>query len=127
MSYKSLLVAPLLFLIGTGCRTENTEGQPDQMINPEDLSVVDDLSVSLPDLANTPPDLIGADLTAPPLPSDFFVVRVGDGTATLSSAATATFLERRKLSDGSLVGAPLPLPVAVSGANRIFTLSGSST
>lgn len=127
MSYKSLLVAPLLFLIGTGCRTENTEGQPDQMINPEDLSVVDDLSVSLPDLANTPHDLIGADLTAPPLPSDFFVVRVGDGTATLSSAATATFLERRKLSDGSLVGAPLPLPVAVSGANRIFTLSGSST
>ena len=59
------------------------------------------------------------------------VVRVGDGSAALTSAATPVFLEEHFLSDGSLVprGArnPLPLPTAASGSNAQLTLSGTAT
>jgi len=55
---------------------------------------------------------------------DVVVVRVGDGSAALSSAATAVYLERRG-ADGSIVGA-IALPTAVQGSNRQFSLSGSS-
>ncbi|UJR86351.1 Ig-like domain-containing protein [Sandaracinus amylolyticus] len=61
---------------------------------------------------------------APP-PSDFVVTRVGDGSAALSSAATAVFLERRAISDGALI-ATLPMPVASSGASFAFTMNGSN-
>ncbi|MBI5534687.1 MAG: TonB-dependent receptor [Deltaproteobacteria bacterium] len=57
----------------------------------------------------------------------FRVLRVGDGSAALGGAATAGFVEPRKLSDGSLAGAIINLPVAVSGANQPLTLAGSST
>ena len=39
----------------------------------------------------------------------------------------AGFLERRKIADGSLVGQPLALPTAVSGANKQLTFSGLAT
>lgn len=59
----------------------------------------------------------------------FTVLRVGDGSAALTAAATPAFLEERKL-DGSLVAAannPLPLPTAASGTNAALTLSGTAT
>jgi len=55
----------------------------------------------------------------------FVVVRVGDGSGTLSSTAAAVFLEQRALSGGLL--RTVPLPIAASGANQPFTLAGSST
>jgi hypothetical protein len=59
----------------------------------------------------------------------FTVVRVGDGAAALSSAAAAVFLETYTV-DGLLVpkaGNPLALPTVPSGANRAFTVAGSSS
>ncbi len=56
-----------------------------------------------------------------------FVLRVGDGTAALTNASTAIFLEEHRVSDGSLVGTPIAMPVAMSGTNRPLTLSGTAT
>jgi hypothetical protein len=78
-----------------------------------------DMAVGAPDLA-TPADLA----TTPVTPTEFTVVRIGMGTTALTNDATATFLERRKITDGSLVGVALALPTAVSGANKQLTLSG---
>ena len=58
-------------------------------------------------------------------PPTFRVSRVGDGAAALSSAATAVFIEERRL-DGTLVGT-VALPVAASGNNLPFANSGSAT
>jgi hypothetical protein len=58
-------------------------------------------------------------------PPTFRVVRVGDGAAALSSAATAVFVEERRL-DGTLVGT-VALPIAAAGNNLPFTNSGSAT
>ena len=54
------------------------------------------------------------------------VVRVGTGTGALSNNAAATFLDQRKISDGSLVKA-IALPTVVAGTNRPCTLSGTAT
>lgn len=54
------------------------------------------------------------------------VVRVGDGAAALSSAATAAFVEQRLAAGGALL-TTLALPTAASGANARLTLAGSST
>ncbi len=53
------------------------------------------------------------------------VLRVGDGTAALSSSATAGFLETRYL-DGTLVNTT-NLPTASSGTNAPLTFSGTAT
>ena len=60
-------------------------------------------------------------------PVELWILRVGDGTAALTNAATALFLERRASTDGTVRGAPIALPVAVSGANRPITISGTAT
>ena len=59
-------------------------------------------------------------------PTDFLVLRVGDGVAALSSASTAGFLEHHNL-DGTTAGTTVNLPVAVSGANKPLTFAGTST
>jgi hypothetical protein len=53
------------------------------------------------------------------------VVRVGDGIAALTSAATPAFVERRTPT-GSLIST-LALPTAESANNHILTLSGTAT
>ncbi|MDI1462810.1 ExeM/NucH family extracellular endonuclease [Catellatospora sp. KI3] len=53
------------------------------------------------------------------------VVRVGDGSAALSSAAAPVFLDEYTAA-GALVRTTA-LPTSVSGANRRFTVSGSAT
>jgi hypothetical protein len=53
-----------------------------------------------------------------------FVLRVGDGTAALSSAATRVYVERRTL-DGTLLET-IALPTATSGTQRRFTLGGTA-
>ncbi|HRI53149.1 MAG TPA: hypothetical protein PLW65_23505 [Pseudomonadota bacterium] len=121
-AYSPVLFAPLVLLAAADCRDETTAPTP-----------TPDLAMQLPDLAEpgdlatTPvPDFAGADLAPPPAPTEFVVVRVGDGNAALTSAATAAFLERRKISDGSMVGTPIALPTAVAAANKRLTLGGSS-
>jgi hypothetical protein len=72
-------------------------------------------------------DLAGADLVPAGDPTEFIVLRVGDGASALGTAATAAFLERRRIADGSLSGTPTALPTTVSGANRRLTLGGTTT
>ena len=58
-------------------------------------------------------------------PGNLVIYRVGDGTAALSAAATAVFLDEYTAA-GVLVQT-IALPVLVSGANRRLTASGSAT
>src|SRR5205814_10528598 len=62
----------------------------------------------------------------PFIPGDLVVVRVGDGSAALSSASTAGFLHEYTPA-GILVGSAIPLPTSASGANRALTLGGSTS
>lgn len=117
------LFASLLLLSSFGCREDNTDAE-----QPVDMTVAteQDMTVS-EDLTTNPVDLAGADLTPLPEPAEFIVLRVGDGTNALAGTAAPGFLERRKVSGGSLVGTPKALPTAVSGTNRILTITGTST
>ncbi|MDB5281407.1 MAG: hypothetical protein JWO06_482 [Bacteroidota bacterium] len=54
------------------------------------------------------------------------IVRVGDGSSALSSAAAPVFIEVRSTS-GSVITTPVALPIAANGANRAFTLNGTAT
>jgi hypothetical protein len=62
---------------------------------------------------------------APVCRPTFFVIRVGDGAAALTSASTAVFLEERDA--GGTVIRTIPLPTMASGSNAPFTLGGSLT
>jgi Bacterial Ig-like domain (group 3)/Divergent InlB B-repeat domain len=64
-------------------------------------------------------------LAAPFTPGNIVVQRVGDGTAALTSAATASFLDEYTPA-GALVQS-IALPVAVNGANKRVTASGTAT
>jgi hypothetical protein len=55
----------------------------------------------------------------------FVVLRVGDGSAALTNASTAVFLERHVLSGGLLGTAALP--IAAAGTNQPLTLAGNAT
>lgn len=58
-------------------------------------------------------------------PGNLVVVRVGDGSGSLSNAATASFLDEFTTT-GTLVQS-LPMPTGVSGMNLPCTVSGSAT
>jgi Carboxypeptidase regulatory-like domain len=58
-------------------------------------------------------------------PGNLAVCRVGEGIATLSTAATAVFIDEYTPT-GTLVQS-IPMPTTVSGANLRLTISGSST
>ncbi|MBH8557764.1 T9SS type A sorting domain-containing protein [Hymenobacter negativus] len=62
---------------------------------------------------------------APFTPGNVVVVRVGDGSAGLTSAATAVVL--LEYTPAGVLVQSIPLPTAVSGTNRILTVAGSST
>ncbi|MCU1385855.1 MAG: hypothetical protein JWL71_4552, partial [Acidobacteria bacterium] len=53
------------------------------------------------------------------------VYRVGDGSASLASAATAVFLDEYTTA-GALVQS-IPMPTVVAGANKRLTASGNAT
>ena len=57
----------------------------------------------------------------------FTVLRVGDGEAAWTNAATAAFLQTLWVSDGSPVFPEVALPTAASGANAACTFSGTAT
>ena len=59
-------------------------------------------------------------------PNNLVVLRVGDGSAALSSAATAVFLDEFTKGGGAPVQS-IAMPTADSGANQILTVAGSST
>jgi hypothetical protein len=54
------------------------------------------------------------------------VVRVGSGATALNNSAAAVFLDEYDRITGALVQS-VPMPTAVSGANRRLTLSGAAT
>jgi predicted extracellular nuclease len=58
-------------------------------------------------------------------PGDLVVVRVGAGTAALSSAATAVFLD--EYTPAGVLVRSVPLPTATAGGNHRLTMSGSAT
>jgi hypothetical protein len=99
-----------------GPGTDDLGPPTDAMGPPTDdmMTPTDDMMMPGADMAMTPTD-----------PSEFIVVRVGDGVAALTGSAAAAFLERYKISDGTLVGTPIALPTAVSGTNRRLTLGGN--
>lgn len=59
-------------------------------------------------------------------PGNIVVLRVGDGSAALSSAAQPVFLDEFSSLTGQLVQSKA-LPTTVSGSNRRLTLSGTAT
>lgn len=54
----------------------------------------------------------------------YYLLRVGTGTGALSTSAAPAFLEQRD-AYGTPVGPVVALPVAASGGQRAFTLSGT--
>lgn len=69
--------------------------------------------------------LLAASALAQITPGNLVVMRVGDGSAALTNAATAVFLEEYTPA-GTLVQT-LPMPTAASGANLPITNAGSAT
>jgi hypothetical protein len=57
-------------------------------------------------------------------PGNIVIIRVGSGTATLSNASTAVYLDEYTIT-GTLVQS-IAIPAAVSGSNHALTLSGSA-
>src|SRR5205814_6323276 len=53
------------------------------------------------------------------------VVRIGDGTTALSSSAFPVFLE--EYTPAGVLVQVVPLPTVVSGSNKRFVLTGTST
>lgn len=64
-------------------------------------------------------------LAAPFTPGNIVVARVGDGSAALTTAAAAVYLDEYTPA-GALVQS-IALPTSVSGNNRILTASGTTT
>ena len=62
---------------------------------------------------------------APFTPGNVVVVRVGDGSAALTSAATATFLV--EYTPAGVLVQTIALPTAAAGTNSILTNTGTST
>jgi hypothetical protein len=58
-------------------------------------------------------------------PGNIVVVRLGDGSASLTNSATPVFLDEYT-TNGTLVQS-IALPTTLNGANRAFTLSGTAT
>ncbi|MBL8603535.1 MAG: hypothetical protein JNK72_16545 [Myxococcales bacterium] len=56
-----------------------------------------------------------------------WVLRLGTGSASVTNAATAAFIDRRRASDGASAGDTIALPVAAAGAQNPITLSGTAT
>lgn len=68
---------------------------------------------------------VGSALAGPFRPGNIVVARVGDGSAALTNAATAVFLDEYTPS-GTLVQS-VALPTSVSGNNRSLTAAGNAT
>ena len=65
---------------------------------------------------------------APFAGGNIVILRVGTGSSTLSSAATAVFLDEYRTSGiGQTAVQSIALPTAVNGSNRILTQSGTAT
>ncbi len=62
---------------------------------------------------------------APFTPGNLIVARVGDGSATLTAAATEVFLD--EYTTGGTLVQTIALPTSVIGNNRILTASGTAT
>jgi hypothetical protein len=58
-------------------------------------------------------------------PGNIVVARVGDGSATLTNAATEVYLDEFS-PDGTLVRS-IAMPTSVNGTNRVLTASGNAT
>jgi hypothetical protein len=68
------------------------------------------------------PTLVQLAAQQPIASGDLLVYRVGDGTAALTSASTASFLD--EFTPAGLLVQTIPMPTAASGANQPLTNSG---
>lgn len=114
--FASCMALSLCTLAGAGCSSD-AQGTADGSV--QDMSRSDAPSAS---------DQGSQDMPQSALPTEVMVMRVGAGgaSAMVSNVATAAFIERHQISDGSLVGQAIALPTAASGANHILTLSGGA-
>ncbi len=69
--------------------------------------------------------IASAAIAGPLTPGNLAIVRLGDGAASLSGAAAATFIDEYTVS-GTFVQT-IAVPTSASGANRALTMQGSST
>lgn len=112
-SLGTCLFFSLCAAAGIGCSSDTSSGTSDGS-SPTDMATNTDGPTSTMDMAQQAP------------PTEFLVMRVGTGTAAMqTNQATAAFIERHKISDGSMVGQATALPVAASGAMHSLTLSGN--
>jgi len=94
------------------------------VIDAADTDVVDAIDSAMDDAMSDATD--GAD-AGPVLPTaEVWVTRVGDGSAALSNASTAVFVEKFQLATKTLLGT-INMPIAVSGSNQPLTFSGTAT
>jgi hypothetical protein len=73
----------------------------------------------------SPSDAHDAADAEPPAPTTVIVLRVGDGTAPLTPAATAVFLDEIRLNGGG-AARTIAMPVTANGQNQPFTMTGSA-
>src|SRR5437870_11935917 len=59
-------------------------------------------------------------------PGNLVIYRVGDGSAAITSAATAVFLDEYTTAGGSPVQS-IAMPTVVNGSNKRLTAAGTST
>ena len=64
-------------------------------------------------------------IAAPFTPGNIVIARVGDGTAPLTGASTAIFLD--EYTPGGTLVQSIPMPTAVVGNNRALTAGGTAT
>lgn len=98
-------------------------GTPDA--GPADAGTLDAgaLDAGPADSGLTPVDGAALDAGAEPAPTVVWALRV----STASSSATAVFLDRIRIADGMNDADPIALPIAMTGSNRPFSISGSAT
>jgi len=56
----------------------------------------------------------------------FNVVRIGDGSPLVGGQSAAVFIEERRVSDGMVIGSPIPLPTMAGNGNLAYSNSGSA-
>jgi hypothetical protein len=95
------------------------------VIDAADTDVVDATDSAMVDATSDVTDGGGETGVALPI-AEVWVVRVGDGSAALSNASTAGFIQKFQLSTQTLLGT-ISLPTAAASSNQPLTFSGTAT
>lgn len=115
---KRFIVSCLFLSVGAfaaGCGSESPPGM-------DTTGGTNDGTVPMP---KPTPDPVNPDPNPSSTPTEFMVLRIGNGTPMQNNVATAAFIELRKIADGSQMGQGIALPTAVNGNQHPLTFSGT--